>query len=56
LDELVFLIQHHMVDIMMKVMVFTNVTHLATAVAGLREGFESPSAVNVHGNTRGKCA
>jgi hypothetical protein len=32
------------------------VTSLATAVAGLREGFEGPSAVNVHWNARGKCA
>jgi hypothetical protein len=32
------------------------VTSLAIAVACLRNGFESPSAVDVHRNTRGKCA
>jgi hypothetical protein len=44
-----------MVDIMTKVTVFTDVTCLATAVAGLREGFESPSVVDVHQDARGKC-
>jgi hypothetical protein len=32
------------------------VTGLATAVAGLREGFENPSAVDIHRDARGKCA
>jgi hypothetical protein len=31
------------------------VTCLATAVAGLCEGFEGPSAVDVHRNTGGEC-
>jgi hypothetical protein len=44
-----------MADIMMKVAFSANVTGLATAVAGLRNGFESPSAVDVHRNARGKC-
>jgi hypothetical protein len=44
LDEVVLLIQRHMADIMMKVTLSADVTSLATAVAGLREGFESPSA------------
>jgi hypothetical protein len=29
---------------------------LATAVAGLHEGFESPSTVNVHRDARRECA
>jgi hypothetical protein len=45
-----------MADIMMKIAVFTDVTSLATAVAGLHEGFESPSAVDVYRDARGKCA
>jgi hypothetical protein len=48
-------IQHHMVDVMTKVAISADVTGLATAVAGLREGFESPSVVDVHRNARGKC-
>jgi hypothetical protein len=43
-------------DIMMKVAFFADVTGLATAVAGLCEGFEGPSAVNVHWNARRECA
>jgi hypothetical protein len=31
------------------------VTGLATAVAGLCEGFEGPSAVDIHRNAGGKC-
>jgi hypothetical protein len=31
------------------------VTSLATSVAGLCEGFECASVVDVHRNTRGKC-
>jgi hypothetical protein len=42
-----------MVDIMLKVAVFTDVTGLATSVAGLCERFECPSAVNVHRDARG---
>jgi hypothetical protein len=44
-----------MVDVMMKIAVFTNVTSLATVVAGLHTGFESLSAVDVHWDARGKC-
>jgi hypothetical protein len=40
---------------MMKVAFSADVTSLATTVAGLREGFESPSAVDIHRNARGKC-
>jgi hypothetical protein len=53
LDELVLLIQYHMADITTKVAFSADVTSLATAVAGLCDGFESPSAVNVHWNARG---
>jgi Mg2+ and Co2+ transporter CorA len=35
LDEVVLLIQCHMADVMMKVTVSTDVTSLATVVAGL---------------------
>jgi hypothetical protein len=48
-----FLIQCHMADVMPKVTVFTDVTSLAISVAGLRERFECPSAVNVHRDARG---
>jgi hypothetical protein len=33
----------------------TSVTGLATAIAGLRNGLEGPSAVDVHRNARGEC-
>jgi hypothetical protein len=33
-----------------------DVTSPATAVACLRDGFESPGAVDIHRNTRGECA
>jgi hypothetical protein len=49
LDVLVFLFQCHVVDVMLKVAVSTDVTGLAASVAGLRERFECPSAVDVHG-------
>jgi hypothetical protein len=39
---------------MMKVAFSADVTGLATAIAGLHDGFESPSAVDIHWNTRGK--
>jgi hypothetical protein len=55
LDELVLLIQCHMADVMAKVALFADVTGLATAVAGLCEGFEGPSTVDVHRNARGEC-
>jgi hypothetical protein len=55
LDELVLLIQHHMADVMRKVTLFADVASLATVVAGLCEGFEGPSVVNVHWNTRREC-
>jgi hypothetical protein len=54
LDELILLIQHHMADVMTKFAISADVTSLATVVAGLREGFEGPSAVDVHQNSRGK--
>jgi hypothetical protein len=41
LDEVILFIQHHMEDVMMKVTFSTDVTSLATALAGLRKGFES---------------
>jgi hypothetical protein len=53
LGEVILLIQHHMADIMMKVTFSADLTGLATAVAGLREGFESLSAVDIHRNARG---
>jgi hypothetical protein len=56
LDELVFLFQCHVADIMTEVTFSADVTSLATAVACLRNGFESPSVVNVHRNARGECA
>jgi hypothetical protein len=55
LEELILLIQHHMVDVMMKVTLFADVASLATAVAGLCEGFEGLSVVDVHQNARGEC-
>jgi hypothetical protein len=55
LDDFVFLIQGHVADIMMKVAVSADVTGLATAVAGLCEGFEGPSTVNVHRDARREC-
>jgi hypothetical protein len=42
-----------MVDVMLKVAVFTDVTGLATSVTGLHERFECLSAVNVHQDARG---
>jgi hypothetical protein len=56
LDELVLLIQHHIVDVMMKVTLSADVTGLATAVAGFCYWFECPSAVDVHWNARRKYA
>jgi hypothetical protein len=53
LDELVLLIQSHMMDVMTKVAFSADVTGLATAVAGLHEGFEGPSVVDVHRDARG---
>jgi hypothetical protein len=45
-----------MADIMMEVTLFADVTGLATVVAGLCEGFEGSSVVNIHQNAGGKCA
>jgi hypothetical protein len=56
LDEVVFFIQRHMTDVMMKITISADVTGLATAVAGVREGFEGPSAVNIHRDARRECA
>jgi hypothetical protein len=54
LDELLFLFQCHVADIMMEVTFSTDVTSLATAVASLCNGFESLGAVDVHRNARGE--
>jgi hypothetical protein len=40
---------------MTKVTLSADVTGLATLAAGLREGFEGLSVVNIHRNARGKC-
>jgi hypothetical protein len=56
LDELVFLFQCHVADIMMEVTFSADVTSLATVIAYLHDGFESPSVVNIHWNARGECA
>jgi hypothetical protein len=42
-----------MTDVMMRVIISADVTSLATAVAGLHEGFEGPSAVDIHRDARG---
>jgi hypothetical protein len=42
-----------MADVMPKVAVFTDVTGLATSVAGLHKRFECPSVVDVHRDARG---
>jgi hypothetical protein len=44
-----------MVDVMMKVALSADVTGLATAVAGSHEGFEGPSMVDVHRDSRREC-
>jgi hypothetical protein len=44
------------VDIVTTVAFFADVTGLATAIAGLREGFEGSSAVDVHRDARRECA
>jgi hypothetical protein len=49
------LIQRHVADIVAEVALFADVTGLATAVAGLHEGFEGSSAVDVHRNARREC-
>jgi hypothetical protein len=43
-------IQCHVADVMMEVALSADVTGLATAVAGLRNRFEGPSAVDCKGN------
>jgi hypothetical protein len=40
---------------MMEVALSASVTGLATAIAGLRDGLEGASVVDVHRNTREKC-
>jgi hypothetical protein len=45
-----------MTDVMTKITLSADVTGLATAVAGLRKGFEGPSTVNVHRDARRECA
>jgi hypothetical protein len=54
LDEVVFLFQHHMADIIIRVAFSANMTGLTTAVAGLHEGFEILSAVDIYQDARGK--
>jgi hypothetical protein len=44
-----------MADIMPKVAILTDVTGLATSVAGLHKGFEGLSVVNIHRDARRKC-
>jgi hypothetical protein len=44
-----------MADVMTKVAVSADVTGLATAVAGLHEGFEGPSMGDVHRDARREC-
>jgi hypothetical protein len=56
LDKVILLIQCHVVDVMMEVTLSADVAGLATAVAGLRDGFEGPSTVDVHRDARRKCA
>jgi hypothetical protein len=55
LDKVILLIQCHVADVMMEVALSVDVTGLATAVAGLHNGFEGPSTVDVHRNARGEC-
>jgi hypothetical protein len=55
LDELVFLFQCHVADIMMEVAFSANVASLATAVACLRDGFGRLSTVDVHRDARQEC-
>jgi hypothetical protein len=56
LDEFVFLIQGHVADIMTEVALSADVASLSTAVTGLCEGFEGPSAVDVHRDAGRECA
>jgi hypothetical protein len=44
-----------MADVMIKVALSADVTSLATAVAGLHEGFEGQSMVDVHRDARREC-
>jgi hypothetical protein len=55
LDEVILFIQCHIVDVMVEVALSANVASLATAVAGLHNGFEGPGGVDVHGNARREC-
>jgi hypothetical protein len=55
LDKFILLIQCHVADVMMKVTFSADVTGLDTVVAGLREGFEGPSVVDIYRSARGKC-
>jgi hypothetical protein len=57
LDEFVFLIQGHVMDLMTEVTLSAGVTGLSTAVTGLCEGFEGLSAVDVQEGVHAKgCA
>jgi hypothetical protein len=55
LDEFVFLIQGHIIDVMTKVAVSADVTSLATVIAGLCKGFEGLSVVNIYRDARREC-
>jgi hypothetical protein len=45
--------QRHVADVKPKVAVSTDVAGLSASVAGLRERFECPSAVDIHRDARG---
>jgi hypothetical protein len=55
LDEAVFLIKHHVADVVAEIALFADVTGLATVVAGLCKQFEGSSAVDIHGDARREC-
>jgi hypothetical protein len=56
LDEVVFLIQRHITDVMTKITISADVTGLPTAVAGLHKGFKGLSTVDVHRDASRECA
>jgi hypothetical protein len=55
LDKVILLIQCHVADVMMEVALSADVASLAAAVAGLHDGFEGLSTVDIHRNARRKC-
>jgi hypothetical protein len=56
LDELTFLIQGHVADIVTEVALSADMAGLSIAVTGLCKGFEGPSVVNVHQDAGRECA